>query len=88
MKGPSDVLIPWHFQQRYRMSSPCDNATTLETSHPSSLVFQRYYHLFSQGELEQLVHKGLPYPTMNIANTTASYDHENWYVIIRKMKEF
>jgi hypothetical protein len=82
MEGSSDVLIPWHLQQNY-MTSLDDG-----TSHDASpLILQRYYHLFTKGELEQLVYKALPYPTMNLVNTTVSYDHENWYVILGKTKE-
>jgi hypothetical protein len=42
-------------------------------------VYQRYYHLFIQGELDQLV-EALPQTRI----LESGYDKDNWYVIVTK----
>ena len=44
-----------------------------------TIVFQRYYHLFCQGELEQLASQ-LP----QVNSVTTYYDKDNWCLIMKK----
>ena len=50
-----------------------------------SQVFKRYYHLFVEGELEELVYRNLPHHEFNVKSPTAAYDHQNWYMILEKL---
>lgn len=61
-----DVLVPWHFQPEG------------EKAAPHAEVFQRFYHVFVQGELEQLVQAA------GLQVHRSYYDHSNWCVVCRK----
>jgi len=61
-----DVLVPWHFQPEG------------EKAAPQGEVFQRFYHVFVQGELEQLVQAA------GLQVHKSYYDHSNWCVVCRK----
>ena len=47
-----------------------------------TVVYKRYYHVFKKGELEDMVMK-IP----NIEITQSYFDHANWVVIIKKLKD-
>jgi len=44
-----------------------------------TVVFQRYYHLFREGELEQLAAQ-LP----TVSNVVTFYDKDNWCLVLEK----
>jgi len=56
-----DVLIPWHLQDKY--------------GGKEKKVYKRYYHLFKEGELGELVKK-----TKCPEIIRTYYDHENWCI--------
>ncbi|KAI7863935.1 S-adenosyl-L-methionine-dependent methyltransferase [Spinellus fusiger] len=67
-----DVFVPWTLSKKPSQEE--------ETSQPSeSVVYNRYYHLFKQGELDELVQR---VPGVDIEAT--GYDRDNHYVIAVK----
>ena len=62
----NDILIPWKLQKKYNKG---ENET-----------YNRYYHLFDEGELEDLLQH-----FDNIYIKKKGYKYNNWYVIISKM---
>lgn len=71
-----DVMIPWHLQKRFEIdqSDPTDNT--------ESKVYHRYYHLFKEGELEDLI------SNIEELKVVESYwDVDNWYVCAEKKGE-
>ena len=57
-----------------------DEATNAQPKDDSGkLVYQRYYHVFKQNELEQLVSQ-----LSNVVIDESYYDRTNWCVIVRK----
>ena len=61
----NDILIPWKLQKKYNKG---DNET-----------YNRYYHLFDEGELEDLLQS-----FDNVRIKKKGYQCNNWYVIISK----
>lgn len=57
-------------------SSPCDKSDSTDTD--KSTEFQRYYHLFKKGELDELVKEAGGTILEN------GYDRDNWYIIFQK----
>ena len=43
-------------------------------------VYNRYYHLFCEGELESLINR-----FNNVEIINRGYQKDNWYVILRKI---
>ncbi|XP_030632519.1 alkylated DNA repair protein alkB homolog 8 [Chanos chanos] len=76
-----DLLVPWHMKSndtRHRS----DDASADGNLSKSSPVHHRYYHVFQQGELEQLC--------SNIKDAMVKnsyYDQGNWCVILEKIPE-
>lgn len=82
-----DNLVPWHLQDSYKEDSsikeqPVSNAfdtsstTGYTIKEKQSTVFHRYYHVFKQGELENLI-----YQLEGVSILKSYYDHENWCCI-------
>ncbi len=81
-----DLLVPWHLKSeqeraRYKCDSEGlqDGGMSKRTSNDSSAVFHRFYHVFSEGELEDLC---LQLPNVQVIKSY--YDKGNWCVIIQK----
>ncbi|KAH8550620.1 S-adenosyl-L-methionine-dependent methyltransferase [Umbelopsis sp. PMI_123] len=72
-KTQQDVFVPW-------MLSPArPNNDTAAEEDASKQVYQRYYHLFAQGELDELVVES------GMADISRSgYDRDNHYIIAIK----
>jgi hypothetical protein len=49
------------------------------TPHSEEKVFQRYYHLFAQNELDDLVKK-----ISQLIIVESKWDHDNWYLKAKK----
>ena len=79
-----DNFVPWHLQNKY------ENETKVETlqNGPNIMqdkkidctVYQRYYHVFYKGELEDLINK----TGDNVEIIKSYFDHANWCCIIQK----
>ena len=61
----NDILVPWNLQKNYNQGN--------------DQIYNRYYHLFDEGELEELIKK---FKQVNIIKK--GYQKDNWYVIIQK----
>jgi len=66
-----DVFVPWHLQPTYA-------STTVEPLQ-DNLVYNRYYHLFKEGELLSLAQQ-----IQGIRILECAYDHDNWYLFAEK----
>lgn len=60
-------------------SSSAQPASLRELSEGTFEVYERYYHLFRKGELEELI---LRVPGFEIVSST--WDADNWYVVARR----
>ena len=79
-----DNFVPWHLQNKY------ENETKVETleNGPSIMkdkkidctVYQRYYHVFYKGELEDIINK----TGVEVEILKSYFDHANWGCIIKK----
>ncbi|XP_066555394.1 alkylated DNA repair protein alkB homolog 8 [Amia ocellicauda] len=77
-----DLLVPWHLkggsQQSKGVGKSSESPAGSKASE-SSPVFHRYYHVFCEGELENLCQKA-----ENITVRSSYYDQGNWCVILEK----
>ncbi|XP_039178096.1 alkylated DNA repair protein alkB homolog 8 isoform X2 [Crotalus tigris] len=78
-----DVLVPWHLKdgikkktRHAKLCQPLDGSTNAPEPNP---VFHRYYHVFYEGELEQLCKQ------LDCIKVQKSYyDQGNWCVVLEK----
>lgn len=68
-ESTGDAMIPWQMNEKFD---------------DKKQVFQRYYHLFRKGELEQLCLDAMVEEGVKGVVERSYYDHENWCVIIRR----
>ena len=47
-------------------------------------VYQRYYHLFKEGELEEMVRTAAQVHGLDLDIVQSGYDKDNWYCIIQR----
>ena len=77
-----DVLVPWHLQDKHKKVNEEEESKEEGKYEEKSgmKVYKRYYHMFKQGELEDLVNQ------MNIGAQIIRnyYDHANWCILISK----
>lgn len=66
----TNVVMSYNLQE----SLPSDNGG-------GSITFHRYYHVFREGELDQLINKYVE----NLHILSSYYDHSNWCVIAEKV---
>lgn len=71
-----DLLVPWHLKGIAQKASETSANSKLSASGP---VFHRYYHVFREGELENLC-SGIK----NITIQSSYHDQGNWCVIVEK----
>lgn len=59
-----DVFVPWHLQNKYEAKGGAEQKEeekeetkekVMESELKQSKVYNRYYHVFKEGELEELV---------------------------------
>ncbi|KAJ3169403.1 Alkylated DNA repair protein alkB 8 [Geranomyces variabilis] len=73
-----DVFVPWKMPKAiYGPASSQPNTAVAEDG--GDVVYQRYYHLFREGELEEMVRQS---PDAMVE--ACGYDRDNWYVIASK----
>lgn len=70
-ESTGDAMIPWQMNEKFD---------------DKKQVFQRYYHLFREGELEQLCLEALKEEGMSGLIEKSYYDHENWCVIVQRIR--
>jgi len=61
-------MIPWHLKPKFAQQK-------------EEIVYNRYYHLFKVGELEDLFSK---IEGIEVINT--QYFKDNWYITVKKVK--
>uniref|UniRef100_A0A3B5ASM3 tRNA (carboxymethyluridine(34)-5-O)-methyltransferase n=1 Tax=Stegastes partitus TaxID=144197 RepID=A0A3B5ASM3_9TELE len=66
-----DLLVPWHLKEGKKRED--------EESGDSAPVFHRYYHVFQQGELEQLCGQ-----VAGVTVQSSYHDQGNWCIILEK----
>ncbi|XP_074322653.1 tRNA (carboxymethyluridine(34)-5-O)-methyltransferase isoform X1 [Apium graveolens] len=85
-KGEShqEYFVPWHLPYHRAEVSGASvgavaNGLAKKDDKKGAIVYNRYYHVFSQGELERLV-SGMK----NAVVVDRFYDKSNWCIILRK----
>ncbi|KAJ8256777.1 hypothetical protein COCON_G00189290 [Conger conger] len=71
-----DLLVPWHLKGVAQKASETSTESKQSASGP---VFHRYYHVFLEGELENLCGS-----VKNITIQSSYHDQGNWCVIVEK----
>lgn len=70
-----DLLVPWHLKEKQKT----ENKDTVGEKKESK-VFHRFYHVFKQGEIEDLCSR-----VNNVSIERVYYDRGNWCVILKKL---
>ncbi|EDR23974.1 hypothetical protein, conserved [Entamoeba dispar SAW760] len=65
-----DLMVAWHLSKKKDPNNP---------NQPEE-VYQRYYHVFIKGELEQVIEK-----VKDCKLISCGYERDNWYAIIEKI---
>ncbi|KAA0702803.1 Alkylated DNA repair protein alkB -like protein 8 [Triplophysa tibetana] len=74
-----DLLVPWHLKgnkDKNKEAASCSTEVSVEQSSQGP-VFHRYYHVFNQGELEELCVSG-------VKVLRSYHDQGNWCVEVEK----
>ncbi|XP_048837513.1 LOW QUALITY PROTEIN: alkylated DNA repair protein alkB homolog 8 [Brienomyrus brachyistius] len=75
-----DLLVPWHLKGVTQKSpEPPAHLTDSVTEPTSGPILHRYYHVFCEGELEDLCRK-----VENVTVQSSYYDQGNWCIILEK----
>lgn len=86
-----DVMIKWHLQKRFdaeqekakksalEQESSSSDAPAAAEMHAHSKVLDRYYHLFKEGELDELA---LQVGGLRILESV--WDVDNWYLLMER----
>ena len=82
--GGKDVFVPWNNQPKYEH----ETKSSIEKDYDekkNTIVYKRYYHLFEEGELDQLLKDVAKEFCYNIKIIDSFYDHENWCINVMKL---
>ena len=89
-----DVFVPWHLHDTYEEEKKQDERkeahpedsnfieTAIQDKEKKATVYHRYYHVFVENELEQLIQEHFE---GKLAIEDRFYDHANWAVQLRKI---
>ena len=79
-----DNFVPWHLQKKYENESKVETLENgpniTEDKNINCKVYQRYYHVFIKGELEDIINK----TGDNVEIIKSYFDHANWCCIVQK----
>lgn len=79
-----DNFVPWHLQKKYENESKVETMENgpniTEDKNINCKVYQRYYHVFIKGELEDIINK----TEDNVEIIKSYFDHANWCCIVQK----
>ena len=79
-----DNFVPWHLQNKYENETKVETLQNgpniMEDKKIDCTVYQRYYHVFYKGELEDIINK----TGDNVEIVKSYFDHANWCCIIKK----
>ena len=87
------MFVPWHLHDTYeeqkkenQKEAKPENSKFIDTAikddNKQATVYHRYYHVFKEGEMEQLIMEHFK-GKLDIVNRY--YDHANWVVELRKL---
>jgi hypothetical protein len=77
-------MIPWKLAPQFRLESQkpaTDPSLDVPTPKGEVQVFDRYYHLFKKGELDELISQIDGFEVKE-----SVWDRDNWYVIARRTR--
>lgn len=84
--------MPWHLHDTYeetkenrKEANPEDSSfikTAIQDKDKNATVYHRYYHVFREGELEQLI---LDNFAGKLSIEDRYFDHANWVVKLKKL---
>lgn len=72
-----DLLVPWHLKGNRDRNKETASGCTEVAPEKTSQLFHRYYHVFQQGELEELCVRG-------VKVLRSYHDQGNWCVELEK----
>ena len=79
-----DNFVPWHLQNRFENEAKVETIQNgpniTEDKNINCKVYQRYYHVFYKGELEDIIKKA----GEDVEIEKSYFDHANWCCIIKK----
>eukprot|EP01134_Creolimax_fragrantissima_P002209 CFRG2209T1 len=77
-----DMFVPWKMVTEFQKQGEDkrQNAKAKSIMEGQYQVFQRYYHLYGEGELEELIEGA---GGMEIVER--GYERDNWWVVVRKL---
>ena len=79
-----DNFVPWHLQNKYENESKVETMENgpniTEDKNINCKVYQRFYHVFYKGELEDIINK----TGDNVEIIKSYFDHANWCCIVQK----
>lgn len=78
-----DVFVEWNNQKKYENDSGKTVRDKQENDKKNTIVYKRYYHLFKQGELQQVIKEAAGENTVRI--TEEFYEHQNWGVAFQRL---
>ncbi|MDP2435338.1 MAG: methyltransferase domain-containing protein, partial [archaeon] len=79
--GGRIMVSVWAFEQEKKEYASQDSLIPWMYRGKTDAVFQRYYHLFRQGELE---HLGLGIGCVELIDSI--WDYDNWYCTFKKIE--
>jgi hypothetical protein len=84
-----DVLVPWSLQQQFvrggdkgsssKQNKNIDSGVSADQE-SKSVVFQRFCHVYKEGELEELINM---IPQCRVVES--GFDKSNWFIMIEKL---
>jgi alkylated DNA repair protein alkB family protein 8 len=79
----SDVFVPWCLQSRFVAGTPeeIQQAGGVYDQARDMVVFQRYCHVYTKGELEQLLIEAGRELAIPVTIQSSWWDKDNWCVI-------
>jgi alkylated DNA repair protein alkB family protein 8 len=81
-----DVLVPWHVKGHVLDPTKRGPEHATFDDEKQSVVFQRYCHVYREGELQELV-ESLPNAAKWLRVERVFYDTGNWCMIVEKVAE-
>jgi SAM-dependent methyltransferase len=94
-----DVYVPWHLQKQYQKPVKKDGGVPIKDSSNESnlpknvkigkngqLVYHRFYHLFKENELENLVEKACEGKFEFEFVKSKQFEKDNWGVVCKRLK--
>ena len=80
-----DNFVPWHLQQKWENDVKVETMESgpkiVKEEKINCTVYQRYYHVFKKGEIENLIEK-----ISGLEIEKSYFDHANWCCIVKKIK--